>query len=148
MGDNIARKLWSLVCSFLNSYWTYHLFPLFIFFQIGCFLHWIQSVYQHLLCSLYDNGSPLYLWSRSGLLSWWIFVVLEVILNLVYLPISSGLAALMRDNIARKLWSLVCSFLNSYWTFHLFPLFIFFLNWLLSVLNSICSPPFSMLLLR
>ena len=30
------------------------------FFQISCFLHWIQSVYPHLFCSLYDNGSPLY----------------------------------------------------------------------------------------
>ena len=57
------------------------------FFQIGCFLHWIQSVYLHLFCSLYDNGSPLYLWSPSGLLCWWIFIVPEVVLNLVYLSI-------------------------------------------------------------
>ena len=60
---DIARNLWSLVCSCLNSYWTFHLFPLLIFFsQIGSFLHWIQSVYPHLFCSLYDNGSPLYSW--------------------------------------------------------------------------------------
>ena len=111
------------------------------FFQIGCFLHWIQSVYPHLFCSLYDNGSLLYLWSPSGLLCWWIFIVPEVVLNLVYLSIFSGLAALMSADIARNLWSLVCSCLNSYWTFHLFPL-LFFSNWLLSALNSICLPPF------
>ena len=127
MSADIARNLWSLVCSCLNSYWTFHLFPLLIFFlQIGCFLHWIQSVYPHLFCSLYDNGSPLYLWSPSGLRCWWIFIVPEVVLNLVYLSIFSGLAALMSAGIARNLWSLVCSCLNSYWTFHLFPLLIFF----------------------
>ena len=54
----------------------------------------------------------------------------------------SGLAALMSADIARNLRSLVCSCLNSYWTFHLFPLLIFFSNWLLSALNSICLPPF------
>ena len=74
----------------------------------------------------YDNGSPLYLWSASGLLCWWIFIVPEVVLNLVYLSFFSGLAALMSADIARNLWSLVCSCLNSYWTFHLFPLLIFF----------------------
>ena len=124
---DIARKLWSLVCSCLNSYWTFHLFPLLIFFfQLGCFLHWIQSVYPHLFCFLYDNESPLYLRSPSGLLCWCIFIVPEVVLNLVYLSIFSGLAALISADIARNLWSLVCSCLNSYWTFHLFPLLIFF----------------------
>ena len=142
MRADIARNLRSLVCSCLNSYWTFHLFPLLIFFQIGCFLHWIQSVYPHLFSSVYDNGSPLYSWSPSGLLCWWIFIVPEVVLNLVYPSIFSGLAALMSADIARNLWSLVCSCLNSYWTFHLFPLLIFFSNWLLSALNSICLPPF------
>ena len=126
MSADIARNLWSLVCSCLNSYWTFHLFTLLIFFQISCFMHWIQSVYQHLFCSLYDNGSPLYMRSPSGLLCWWILIVPEVFLNLVYLSIFSGLAALMSSDIARNLWSLVCSCLNSYWTFHLFPLLIFF----------------------
>ena len=117
---------------------TEHLFPLLILFQIGCFLHWIESVYPHLFCSIYDNGSPLYLWSPSGLLCWWIFIVPEVVLNLVYLSIFSGLAALMSADIARNLWLLVCSCLNSYWTFHLFPLLILFqigcfLHWIESV---------------
>ena len=138
MSADIARNLWLLVCSCLNSYWTFHLFPLLILFQIGCFLHWIESVYPHLFCSIYDNGSPLYLWSPSGLLCWWIFIVPEVVLNLVYLSIFSGLAALMSADIARNLWLLVCSCLNSYWTFHLFPLLILFqigcfLHWIESV---------------
>ena len=127
MSADIARNLWSLVCSCLNSYCIFHLFPLFIFFfQIGCFLHWIQSVYSICFVSLYDNGSPLYLWWPSGLLCWWIFTVPEVVLNLVCLSIFSGLAALMSADIARNLWSLVCSCLNSYCIFHLFPRFIFF----------------------
>ena len=142
MSADIARNLWSLVCSCLNSYCTFHLFPLLIFFQIGCFLHWIQSVYSICFVSLYDNGSPLYLWWPSGLLCWWIFIVPEVVLNLVCLSIFSGLAALMSADIARNLWSLVCSCLNSYCTFHLFPLLIFFqigrfLHWIQSV-YSIC----------
>ena len=126
MSADIARNLWSLVCSCLNSYCTFHLFPLLIFFQICCILLWIQSVYFFCFVSLYDNGSPLYLWWPSGLLLWWIFIVPEVFLHLVCLSIFSGLAALMSADIARNLWSLVCSCLNSYCTFHLFPLLIFF----------------------
>ena len=114
---------WSVAVLTVTEHFVY---SHFYFFQIGCFLHWIRSVYPHLFCSLYDNGSPLYLWSPSGLLCWWIFIVPEVVLNLVYLSIFSGLAALMSADIARNLWSLVCSCLNSYWTFHLFPLLIFF----------------------
>ena len=142
MSADIARNIWSLVCSCLNSYWTFHLFPHLIFFQIGFSRYWIQYVYSHLFCSLYDNGSALYFWSPSRLLYWWILIVLEVVLNLVYVSIFSGLAALICADIARNLWSLVCSCLNSYWTFHLFPLLIFFSNCFLSALNSICSPPF------
>ena len=140
MSCDIARNLWSLVCSCFNSYWKFHLFPLLIFFQIGSFLRWIQSVYPHLLCSLYDNGSLLYLWSPRELLCWWIFIVPEVFLNFLYLSIFSRLPALMSCDIARNLWSLVCSSLNSYWTFHLIPLLIIFSNWSLSPLNSICYP--------
>ena len=126
MSSDIAWNLWSLVGSCLNSYCTFHLFPRLIFFQICCFLHWIQSVYSICFVSLYDNGSPLYLWWPSVLLCWWIFIVPEVVLNLVCLSIFSGLPALMSADIARNLWSLVCSCLNSYCTFHLFPLLIFF----------------------
>ena len=127
---------WSVAVLTVTEHFIYSHFS--FFFQNGCFLHWIQSVYPHLFCSLYDNGSPLCLWSQSGLLCWWIFIVHEVVLNLVYLSIFSGLAALMSADIARYLWSLVCSCLNSYWTYHLFPLLIFFSKWLLSALNSIC----------
>ena len=126
MSTHIAQNLWSLVCSCLNSYWAFHLFPLLFFFQIGCFLHWIQSVYPHLFCSFYDNGFPLCLWSPSGLLCWWIFIVPDVVHILVYLAIFSGLAALMSADIAQNLWSLVCSCLNSYWALLLFSLLIFF----------------------
>ena len=115
---------WSAAVLTVTEHFIYSHF--WFFFQIGCFLHWIQSVYPHLLCSLYENGSPLFFWSPSGLLCWWIFIVPEVFLNLVYLSIFSLLAALMSADIAQNLWSLVCSSLNSYWTFHLFPLLIFF----------------------
>ena len=115
---------WSVAVLTVTECFIYSHF--WFFFQIGYFLHWIQSVCPHLFCSLYDNGSPLYLWSPSRPLCWWIFIVPEVVLNLVYLSIFSELAALMSADIARNLWSLVCSCLNSYWTFHLFPLFIFF----------------------
>ena len=115
---------WSVAVLTVTEHFIYSHF--WFFFQIGCFLHWIQSVYPHLLCSLYDNGSPLFLGSQSGLLCWCIFIVPKVVLNLVYLSIFSGLAALVSVDIALKLWSLVCSSLNSYWTFHLFPPLIFF----------------------
>ena len=134
---------WSVAVLTVTEHFIYSHF--WFFFQIGCFLHWIQSVYPHLLCSLYDNGSPLYLWSPSELLCWWIFIVPERVLNLVYLSIFSGLTALMSADIAPNLWSLVCSCLNSYWTFHLFPLLIFFqigcfLHWIQSVYpHLLCS---------
>ena len=44
MSADIVLHLWSLVCSCLNSYITFHLFSILIMFQIGCFLHWIKSV--------------------------------------------------------------------------------------------------------
>ena len=127
---------WSVAVFKVTVHFVYSL--VWFFFQICSFLHWIQSVYSICFVSLYDNGSPLYLWSPSGLLCWWIFIVPEVVLNLVCLSIFSGLAALMSADIARNLWSLVCSCLNSYCTFHLFPLLIFFSNLFLSALNTIC----------
>ena len=137
---------WSAAVLTVTEHFIY--FHFWFFFQIACFLHWIQSVYPHLLCSLYDDGSQLYLWLPSGLLCWWIFIVPEVVLNMAYLSIFSRLAPLMSADIARNLWSLVCSCFNSYWTFHLFLLLVFVLNWLLSELNSICLPPFALFLLR
>ena len=147
MSEDIARNLWSLVCSCLYSYLTFHWFPLLIFFSNWCFLHWIQFVYLHLFCSLYDNGSPLYLWWPSVLLCCWIFIVPELVLNLVYLSTFSGLAALMSADIAWSLWTLVCSCLNSYLTFHWLTVLIFFSKLVLSALNSICLPPFALFFL-
>ena len=114
---------WSVAVLTVTVHFIYSHF--WFFFQICCFLHWIQSVYSICFVSLYDNGSPLYLWWSSGLLCWWIFILHDVVLNLVCLSIISGLAALMSADIARNLWSMVCSCLNSYCTFHLFPIFIF-----------------------
>ena len=147
MSANIARNIWSLVCSCLKSYWTFHLFPHLIFFQIGFSLHWIQYVYPHLFCSLYDNGSPLYLWSPSGLLCWWILIVNKVVLNLVYLSIFSGFAGLMSADIARNTWSLVCRCLiRQLLNISFIPTFDFFSNWLLCALKSICLPTFCFVL--
>ena len=130
---------WSAAVLTVTEHFIYSHF--WYFFQIGCFLHWIQSVYHHLLCSLYDNGSPFFLWSPSGLLCWWIFIVPEVFLNLVYLSIFSGLAAMVRADIAWNLWSLVCSCFKSYFTFHLFPFFFFSLK-LVSFCTefNLCTP--------
>ena len=125
MSADITRKLWSLLCSCLNSYWTFHSFPLLIFFKLVVFCTEFNLFTPICFVSLYYNGSPLYLGSASGLLSWLILIVREVVLDLVYLSIFSGLAAVMSADIARNLWSLVCSCLNSYWTFQLFPLLIF-----------------------
>ena len=115
---------WSVAVLTVTVHFIYSHFC--FFFQICCILHWIQSVYSICFVSIYDNGSPLYLWWPSGLLCWWIFIVPEVVLELVCLSIFSGLAALMSADIARNISSLVCSCLNSYCTFHLFPLLIFF----------------------
>ena len=51
---------------------------------------------------------------RGGSLTWYFY------------PFISGLAALMGADIARNLCSLVCSCLNSYGIFHLFPLLSLF----------------------
>ena len=59
--------------------------------------------------------------------------------SLLSIPIHfSGLDALMSADIARNLLSLVCSCLNSYCTFFIFPTFGFLKNMLLSALDSIC----------
>ena len=44
MSADIARNLSSLVYNCLNSYCTLFIFPLLNFFELCCFLHWIQSV--------------------------------------------------------------------------------------------------------
>ena len=126
MSADIARNLWSLVCSCLNSYWTFHLFPLLIFF-----FKMVPFCTEINLFTL-------------------ICFVLFMIMDLPYVcdhqvGYSAGGYSLsprwfMSAHIARNLWSLLCSCLNSYWTFHLFPLLIFFSKWLLSALNSICLP--------
>ena len=103
----------------------------FIYSHFWFFSNWLLFALNsiclpHLFSSLYDNGFLLCLLSPSGLLCWWIFIVNQVVLSLVYLSIFSGLAGMMSADIAQTLWSLVCSCLNSYWTIHLYPLLLFF----------------------
>ena len=143
MSADIARNLWSLVCRCLNSYWTFHLFPLLIFFfkmvafctefnlfTLICFVLFMIMDLPYVCDHQVGYSAGGYSLSPRSFLTWYIY------------PFFSGLAALMSADIARNLWSLVCSCLNSNWTFHLFPLLIFFSKWLLSALNSICLPSF------
>ena len=97
-----------------------------LFFQIDCFLNLIQSVSPIFVTLCYNRF--LYISDKlSGLLCQWIFDVPEVALNLAFLSIVPGLAALMcTDDIAQNLWSLASSYLNSCCTFYLFPLLTFF----------------------
>ena len=59
---------------------------------------------------------------------------MKVVITWYFHPSFSGLAASMSAEIARNLRSLVCSCLNSYYTFHLFPLLIFFFKFV-----ALCS---------
>ena len=117
MSADIARNLWSLVCSCVNSYYKFHLFTLLILFQTGCFLHWTESLSLILFFNfpVWNSLSVLY---PSGLLCWWIFIAPEVALNLVFPSSFLEVAGLMRADIARHLWPLVCSCPNSYYKFH------------------------------
>ena len=124
---DITQNLRSVVCSCLNSYWAFHLFPLLIFFQLVAFCTEFNLFTPHLFCSFYDNGFPLCLWSPSGLLCWWIFIVNEMVLNLVSLSIFSGLAALMNGDIAKNLWSLFVAVLTANEHF-IYSHFLFFLK--------------------
>ena len=59
--------------------------------------------------------------------------------SLLSIPIHfSGIVALKSALIAQNHLSLVCSSLNSYSTFFIFPTFDFLKNMLLSELDSIC----------
>ena len=131
---------WSVAVLTVTVHFIYSHF--WFFFQIGCFLHWIQSVYSICFVSLIDNGSPLYLWWPSGLLCWWIFIVSKVVLNMVFLSIFSGLAALMSADIARTYdhWSVAVLTVTVHFIYSHFWFFIqigCFLNWIQSV-YSIC----------
>ena len=132
---------WSLAVLRVTEHFIY---SYFWFFQIGFALHWIQSDYPHLFCSLYDDGFPYMCDHQVGYSAGLYSLSPRLLLNWVYLSVFSGLAALMSADISQNLWSLVSSSLNSYWAFHLFPIFDFsqvgcFLHWILSVYpNSFC----------
>ena len=74
---------WSVVVSTVTEHFIYSHFWIF---QIGCFLHWIPSSYLHLFFSLDDNRFPLYLWSPSGLLCWWIMIFPRAFLTFYLYP--------------------------------------------------------------
>ena len=130
MSADIAQNLWSLVRSCLNSYCTFHLFPFFSnlllsVLNLTCQLHFYCPISYdgsiYICNSSMGHSDSGYLLSLRWLLTWYFY------------PIFLGLAALVSAEIAQNLWSLVCSCLNSYCTFHLFPFFFqicCFLYWI------------------
>ena len=126
MTADIPQNLWSLVCGCINSYWTFHWFKLLIFFKFVAFCTEFNLFTPICFVLFMIMDFPYICDHQVGLLCWWIFIVPDVVLNLVYLAIFSGLTALMSADLVQNLWSLVCSCLISYWAFHLFPLLIFF----------------------
>ena len=66
MCADIARHLWSLVCSCPNSYCKFHLFPRLSLFQTGCCPHWIESCSSIFLFSYMIMDLPShFLWHSS-----------------------------------------------------------------------------------
>ena len=129
MSADIARNLWSLVCSCLNSYCTF-----FIFSHVWFFFKYVA------FCTGFNLLTPAFMLPYI-IMDLPIFVIAEWATLLVdircpwggpqlSIPIHfSGLAPLMSAHIARNLWSLVCSCLNSYCTFFIFSHFWFFFKY-------------------
>ena len=63
---DITRNLWSLVCSCLNSYCTFHLFPILIFFLHRCYMHWVQHFHPIFFIVQYNDGSPYFCDGQVG----------------------------------------------------------------------------------
>ena len=92
------------------------------------FIHFILGMstivcFKTLVTQIIELYNFLNICSRS--------IIQSAVKRFSYLFFFSGLAAPMSADIARNLRSLVCSCLNGYSTFHLFPLLIFFSNRLL-----------------
>ena len=141
MTADIPQNLWSLVCSCLNSYWAFHLFTLLIFFKLVAFCTEFHLLTPICFFSLDDNRFPLYLWSPSGLLSWWIFIVSDVVLNLYIYPFSQDWLYWWLPIFHKTYdhWSVAVLTVTEHF---IYSHFWFFSNWLLSALNSICLQPF------
>ena len=103
----------------------------FIYSHFWIFSNWLLSALNSIFLpefvffSWWSFISPIFVITKCATLLVDIHFP-EGVLDLVSLSIFSGLAALMSADIVQNLWSLVCSYLNSYWAFHLFPLLIFF----------------------
>ena len=125
MSADIARNLWSLSCSCLNSYCAF-----FIFLHFWFFFKYVA------FCTGFNLLTPISLLSYI-IMDLPIFVIAEWDTPLIdirclrgcswlTIPIHfSGLTALMSADIARNLWSLVGSCLNSYSAFFIFQTFDF-----------------------
>ena len=125
MSADIPQNLWSLVCSCINSYWAFHLFPLLIFFELVTFCTEFNLFTPICFVLFMIIVSPIFVITK------WATLLVDIRCPRCgsYLCISIHfLRTGLTDgaDIAQNLWSLVCSCLNSYWAFHLFPLFIFF----------------------
>ena len=142
MSADLAGNLWSLVCSCLNSYCTFFFFSHFWFskkyvaFSTGFNL--LTNIFMLPCITLYYIGSPYvgdswvgYPVGGYSFSTRW-FLTLHSF-HFTLLP------ERMSADIARNLWSLVCSCLNSYRTFFIFSHFwFFFKNMFFSSLDSIC----------
>ena len=93
---------WSVTVLTVSERFIYSHFLIF-FFQIGCFLHSIQSVYPICFVLFVIMDLPYICDHQVRYSAGGLFIVLEVVLNLVYLSILSGLAALMSADIALNL---------------------------------------------
>ena len=102
MTADIARNLSSLVCSCLDSYCTFVIFPTFDFLKISCFLHWIPPVNPIFMLPYVIMDLPIF--EIAG----WATLLVDIHCprggSLLSIPIYfSELAALMRADIARNL---------------------------------------------
>ena len=93
------------------------------------------------LKALYDNGSPFICDNQVGFSAGGYSLSPRSLLTWYFHPFFSRLATLTSADIAQNLNSLACSCFDSYCTFHLFPLSIFFSNRLLSALLIPCLIP-------
>ena len=129
---------WSVAVLTANEHFIYSHF----WFFLNLLLSTLNSIcLPHLFCYLYDNRFPLYLWSPSGLLCWWIFILSDVVLNLYIYPYFQDWLHwwLLIFHKTYDHWSVAVLTLTEHF---IYSHFWYFLNLLLSALNSICLPPF------
>ena len=141
MSADMSQNLWSLVCSCLNSYWAFHLFPLLLFFKFVafctkfnlftpiCFVLFMIIDFPYICDQQVGYSAGGYSFSASWFWSWHIY------------PFSQDWM---------RWWGLILYKTYDHWsvaflrvTEHfIYSHFWFFLYWLLSAVNSICLPSF------